>query len=145
MKSLGRKQIIIIGAGFGGLTMAKALRNKKVDVLLIDQNNYHNFQPLMYQVATGGLEPYSIAYPVRRIFRKCRNVTFRMAKVDSVDIDKNQINTTIGNLSYDYLVIATGSKNNFYDFENKKDILFPLKSIPDALNMRSFIFQNLEK
>ncbi|MBT8394394.1 MAG: NAD(P)/FAD-dependent oxidoreductase [Bacteroidia bacterium] len=139
------KQIIIIGAGFGGLAIAKAFRNKKLDVLLIDQNNYHNFQPLMYQVATGGLEPYSIAYPVRRIFRTCRNVTFRMAKVKSVNIEKKRIKTSIGLINFDYLIIATGSQNNYFDFELKKKMLFPLKSIPDALNMRSFIFQNLEK
>ena len=145
MKTTDKKQIIIIGAGFGGLTIAKALRNKNVDVLLIDQNNYHNFQPLMYQVATGGLEPYSIAYPVRRIFRKCRNVTFRMAKVKSVNIEKKRLKTSIGIMNFDYLVIATGSQINFYNFEPIKKKLFPLKSIPDALNMRSFIFQNLEK
>ncbi len=145
MNTTTRKQIIIIGAGFGGLTIAKAFRNKNVDVLLIDQNNYHNFQPLMYQVATGGLEPYSIAYPVRRIFRKCRNVTFRMAKVKSVNIEKKRLKTSIGIMNYDYLVIATGSQINFYNFEPIKKKLFPLKSIPDALNMRSFIFQNLEK
>ena len=127
MEISNRKQIIIIGAGFGGLSIAKALRNKNIDVLLIDQNNYHNFQPLMYQVATGGLEPYSIAYPVRRIFRKCRNVTFRMAKVKSVNIEKKRLKTSIGVLNFDILVIATGSKNNFYDFEPIKKILFPLK------------------
>ena len=145
MNTTTRKQIIIIGAGFGGLAIAKAFRNKKIDVLLIDQNNYHNFQPLMYQVATGGLEPYSIAYPVRRIFRTCRNVTFRMAKVKSVNLEKNRLKTSIGFIKFDYLIIATGSQNNFFSFEAIKKKLFPLKSIPDALNMRSFIFQNLEK
>jgi NADH dehydrogenase len=140
-----RSQIIIIGAGFGGLAIAKAFRNKNVDVLLIDQNNYHNFQPLMYQVATGGLEPHSIAYPVRRIFRKCRNVTFRMAKVKSVNAEKKRLKTSIGIMYFDYLIIATGSQSNFFNFEPIKKKLFPLKSIPDALNMRSFIFQNLEK
>ena len=145
MTTTDKKQIIIIGAGFGGLAIAKAFRNKKVDVLLIDQNNYHNFQPLMYQVATGGLEPYSIAYPVRRIFRTCRNVTFRMAKVKSVNLEKKRLKTSIGIINFDYLIIATGSQNNYFSFEPIKKKLFPLKSIPDALNMRSFIFQNLEK
>lgn len=145
MAEIQREQIIIIGAGFGGLEIAKSFRNKKVDVLLIDKNNYHNFQPLMYQVATGGLEPYSIAYPVRRIFRKCKNVSFRMAKVKSVNVEKKRLKTSIGTMYYDYLVIATGSQNNFFSFEPIKKKLFPLKSIPDALNMRSFIFQNLEK
>lgn len=138
-------KIVIIGAGFGGITIAKAFKNKAVDVLLIDQNNYHNFQPLMYQIATGGLEPDSIAYPVRRIFRKYKNVRFRMAKVSKVDLKKKKLRTSIGNIAYDYLVIATGSQNNFFNFEPVKESMLSLKSIPDALNLRSFIFQNLER
>jgi len=99
----------------------------------------------MYQIATGGLEPYSIAYPVRRIFRNRDNIRFRMTKVKSVNTDAKKIKTSVGSFEYDYLIIATGSQSNFYDFDSIKNILFPLKSIPDALNMRSFIFQNLEK
>ena len=140
-----KHKIIIIGAGFGGITLAKSFKNKNVDVLLIDQNNYHNFQPLMYQIGTGGLEPYSIAYPVRRILRKQKNIRFRMTKVRSVDDRKKKIKTSVGSFRYDYLIIATGSKSNFFGFESMKNKLFPLKSIPDALNMRSFIFQNLER
>ncbi|HLT32785.1 MAG TPA: NAD(P)/FAD-dependent oxidoreductase [Aquaticitalea sp.] len=138
-------KIVIIGAGFGGIAIAKSLKNQPVDILLIDQHNYHNFQPLMYQIATGGLEPDSIAYPVRRIFRAQKNINFRMAKVESVDSDHRTLNTSIGTLSYDYLVIATGSTNNFFNFEPVKNKLLTLKSIPDALNMRSYIYQNLEK
>lgn len=140
-----RKKTVIIGAGFGGIAMAKSFKNKPVDVLLIDQHNYHNFQPLMYQVATGGLEPGSIAYPVRRIFRKYKNVSFRMAEVFSVTSEKSTITTSAGIINYDYLIIATGSQNNFFNFEPVKNKLLTLKSIPDALNLRSFIFQNLEK
>jgi len=138
-------KIVIIGAGFGGVKMAKILRKEVVEVLLIDRNNYHNFQPLMYQVATGGLEPGSIAYPVRRIFTKYKNVSFRMAEVLEVDIHKNQISTSIGEIDYDYLVIATGSENNFYNFEPVKHKLLTLKSMPDALQIRNVIFQNLER
>lgn len=138
-------KIVIIGAGFGGIELAKALRNKQVEVLLIDRNNYHNFQPLMYQVATGGLEPGSIAYPVRRIFRKYKNVSFRMAEVLEVDSIKKQIFTSIGEIDFDYLVIASGSENNFYNFEPVKEKLLTLKSVPDALTLRNRIFQNLEK
>src|SRR5690606_17274087 len=145
MKHTDNPQIVIIGAGFGGIAIAKALRNKPVNVLLIDKHNYHNFQPLMYQVATGGLEPDSIAYPVRRIFRKNANFSFRMAEVTEVAVEQRQLMTTIGPVSYDFLVIATGSKNNFFNFEPVKDKLMTLKSIPDALNIRSLIFQNLEK
>ncbi|MDB4291809.1 NAD(P)/FAD-dependent oxidoreductase [Maribacter sp.] len=140
-----KPKIVIIGAGFGGLAMAKSFKNRPVDILLIDQHNYHNFQPLMYQVATGGLEPASIAYPVRRIFRKYKNVNFRMAEVFSLSSEEKTIITSAGAISYDYLIIATGSQNNFFNFEPVKDKLLTLKSIPDALNLRSFIFQNLEK
>ncbi len=145
MEQNKRPKIVIIGAGFGGITIAKSLKNKPVDVLLIDQHNYHNFQPLMYQIATGGLEPDSIAYPVRRIFRQQRNISFRMAKVETVDTELQRLHTSIGDIFYDYLVIATGSTNNFFNFEPIKNKLLTLKSIPDALNMRSYIYQNLEK
>lgn len=140
-----KPKIVIVGAGFGGIELAKALRKLPVEVLLIDRNNYHNFQPLMYQVATGGLEPDSIAYPVRRIFRHSKNVSCRMAEVAGVDIQSNVLQTNIGEIGYDYLVIATGSTTNFYNFESVKSRLLVLKSIPDALNIRSYIYQNLEK
>lgn len=138
-------KIVIVGAGFGGIALAKSFRKKKVEVLLVDQHNYHNFQPLMYQVATGGLEAGSIAYPIRRIFRDNANINFRMAEVIRVGMDSNQLTTSIGTIAYDYLIIATGSQNNFFNFEPVMDKLLTLKSIPDALNLRSFIFQNLEK
>tara|TARA_R110001583_G_scaffold49447_1_gene154857 strand:- start:684 stop:1949 length:1266 start_codon:yes stop_codon:yes gene_type:complete len=138
-------KIVIVGAGFGGIAMAKLFKNKPVNVLLVDQHNYHNFQPLMYQVATGGLEPASIAYPVRRIFRNYKNVNFRMAEVFSVSSSEKTIKTSAGDIAYDYLIIATGSQNNYFNFESVKDKLLTLKSIPEALNLRSFIFQNLEK
>ena len=139
-----KPKIVVIGAGFGGLELAKAFHKKPVEVLLIDRNNYHNFQPLMYQVATGGLEPASIAYPVRRIFRKYKNVSFRMAEVLKVDIAKNKISTSIGKIDFDYLVIASGSENNFHNFEPVKESLLTLKSVPDALTLRNSIFRNLE-
>ncbi len=140
-----KSKIVIIGAGFGGLELAKAFHKKPVEILLIDRNNYHNFQPLMYQVATGGLEPGSIAYPVRRIFRRYNNVSFRMAEVLEVDLERSQISTSIGTVNFDYLVIASGSENNFYNFEPVKDKLLTLKSVPDALTMRNTIFRNLER
>ena len=140
-----KPKIVIIGAGFGGIYLTKALRNKNADILLIDRYNYHNFQPLMYQVATGGLEPDSIAYPIRRILRDYKNVSFRMAEVNTINPSKNEIETSIGTVNYDYLIIATGSETNFFNFEAVKEKLFTLKSIPDALNLRSIIYQNLEK
>lgn len=138
-------KIIIIGAGFGGVKMAKSFYKKPVEVLLIDRNNYHNFQPLMYQVATGGLEPGNIGYPVRRIFRKYKNVNFRMAEVLKIDVQNNRVSTSIGDMDYDYLVLASGSENNFFNFEPVKDRLLTLKSLPDALQIRNWIFQNLER
>ncbi len=138
-------KIVIIGAGFGGIELVKNLHKQPVDVFLIDRNNYHNFQPLMYQVATGGLEPASIAYPVRRIFRKFDNVDFRMAEVCEIYTDNQKILTSIGWIKYDYLVIASGSTTNFHNFESVKDKLLTLKSVPDALTLRNSIFRNLER
>jgi NADH:ubiquinone reductase (H+-translocating) len=137
-------RIAIVGCGFGGLTLAKELSKLRVEVLLIDKNNYHTFQPLLYQVATGGLEADNIAQPVRKIFRKMNNVFFRMAEVQSVRPNEKLLHTSIGELSYDYLVLAMGSSNNYYNFEPVKDQLLPLKSLADAFNIRSQIMQNLE-
>lgn len=144
-QSQKRSKVVIIGAGFGGLQVAKRLRNKPFDVLLIDRNNYHTFQPLLYQVATGGLEPDSIAYPIRKVFRNAHNVHFRMGEVMEVHPEERFLTTSFGDVDYDYLVIATGSKTNFFSFASVEEELMPLKSVPDALNLRSFIFQNLER
>lgn len=138
------KKVVIVGAGFGGLKLAQKLKKEKFEVLLLDKKNHHTFQPLLYQVATGGLEADSIAYPIRRIFRKQSNLSFRMAEVLKIIHEKNILETTIGDINYDYLVIATGSTNNFYNFNNVKDDLLPLKSVNNALDMRSYILQNLE-
>lgn len=140
-----KSRIVIIGSGFGGICLAKHLRKLPVEVLLIDRHNYHTFQPLLYQVATGGLEPDSIAYPVRRIFRKSKNFFFRMADVSSVEPSIKVLRTSVGEISYDYLVIATGSTANYYQLEQVKDKMFTMKSVPDALNIRSFLMQNLEQ
>lgn len=138
-------RIAIIGGGFAGIAIAKRLINKEVQVILVDKHNYHTFQPLLYQVATGGLEPDSIAYPLRRLFRKSKNVYFRMAKVHEITPDKNKVETNIGDLEYDYLVLATGSTSRYYNLESKKNELMALKSVPDALNLRSLILQNFEQ
>ncbi|MBR9920050.1 MAG: NAD(P)/FAD-dependent oxidoreductase [Bacteroidetes bacterium] len=138
-------RVVIIGAGFGGLELAKKLRNKPFQVILLDKNNYHNFQPLLYQVATGGLEPDSIAYPIRKVFQGVKNISFRMAEVQNIDSESNCIQTNIGSLEYDHLVIATGSKANYFNFDSISDQFMPLKSVPDALNLRSYILQNFEE
>lgn len=116
-----------------------------MQVLLLDKHNYHTFQPLLYQVATGGLEADNIVYPVRKIFRKMNKVFFRMAEVNSIDQTEKMVHTNIGNLTYDYLVLAMGSTNNYFDFEPVKDHLLTLKSLTDAFNIRSQIMQNLER
>ncbi len=126
------KRIVIIGAGFGGIALAKSLRGKPFHVLLVDKHNYHTFQPLLYQVATGGLEADSIAYPVRRIFRGSENVRFQMAEVLDLDVVNQCVKTSLVDVPYDYLVIATGSTNNFFNFEPIKESLRALKSVPDA-------------
>jgi NADH dehydrogenase len=138
-------RVVIIGGGFGGLELAKALKNKDMQVVLVDKHNYHTFQPLLYQVATSGLEPDSIAFPLRKIFKKYDNFYFRMARVLKVDPARRKLETTIGDLGYDYLVIASGSETNYFGMADMARESMPMKSIPEALNLRSVILQNFEK
>ncbi len=141
----GFPKVVIVGAGFGGIELAKTLKNKEVDVLLVDKHNYHTFQPLMYQVATGSLEADSIAFSIRKTFEGQKNFRFRIAEVKKVNTDKNSIETSIGNISYDYLIIATGSTTNFFGNKEMEQNALPMKSIVEALNLRSSILQNIEK
>ena len=138
-------RIVIIGGGFGGVSLAKKLSKKEVQVVLLDKNNYHTFQPLLYQVSTGGLEPDSIAYPLRKVLIGYDNFYFRLAEVDNVDPQKKKINTNIGDLSYDYLVVATGSETNFFGNEEIEKNAMAMKSIPQSLNLRSLILENFEQ
>ena len=138
-------RVVVIGAGFAGLNLVKTLEHKPFQVILIDQNNHHQFQPLLYQVAISGLEPDSVVSPVRKLFKSCNNMIFRMASVESVDIDNNRVITNIGYVRYDYLVIATGSSTNFYGLKNIEKNSIGLKNINDAINLRSWILQNLEQ
>lgn len=138
------KRIIIIGGGFGGIEIARRIDSKKFEVLLIDKQNYFTFQPLLYQVATGGLEPDSVAYPLRKIISKNRNVVFRMGEATKIDREKRELETTIGVLPYDILVIACGAMTNFFGMKELEENALSLKSVTDALNMRSFILQNFE-
>ncbi len=137
-------RIVIVGGGFGGIELAKKLRDKEVQVFMIDKHNYHTFQPLLYQVATGGLEPDSIAFPLRKIFKYQNNFTFRVAKATAINSDKNELITTIGPVSYDFLVIATGSDTNYFGNEEVQSHAMPMKSIPEALDLRSLILQRFE-
>ena len=138
-------RVVIIGCGFGGLELAKKLADAPVQVVLIDKNNYHTFQPLLYQVSTAGLEADSIAYPIRKIFKGQKNFHFRLGMVEEVVAAENKLKTSIGELQYDYLVIATGSTTNYFGNKDFERYAMPMKSVTEALNLRSLILQNFEK
>lgn len=138
-------RIVIVGGGFAGINLAKSLANKMVQVVLLDKNNYHTFQPLLYQVSSSGLEPDSIAYPLRKIIKKSNNTFFRLAELEHIDSENNSIHTSIGSLSFDYLVIATGTTTNYFGNKMIEANSMPMKSVPQALNIRSLILQNFEK
>jgi NADH dehydrogenase len=138
-------RVVIIGGGFAGIAIARRLRKKNVQVVLIDRHNYHNFQPLMYQVATGGLEAGSIAYPIRKIIHDYPDCYFRLAQVREIDPVKRRVIADIGELSYDYLVIATGSKTNFFGNTEIGRNTMSMKTISQALNIRSLILENFEQ
>ena len=138
-------RLVIIGGGFAGIALAKRLRHKKIQVVLLDKHNYHNFQPLMYQVATGGLEPDSIAYPIRKVLQESNDFYFRLAEVREIDTQNNKVIADIGELKYDYLVLATGSKTNFFGNKEMERNCMAMKTIPQSLNIRSLILENFEQ
>jgi NADH dehydrogenase len=138
-------RIVIIGGGFAGLAAAKGFKNKKVQVVLIDKHNYHTFQPLLYQVATGGLEPDSIAFPLRKFFNNLENYFYRLAEVTKINANKNQIETTIGALDYDELIIASGSTTNYFGNKNIEKFSMAMKTVPEALDIRSLVLENFEE
>ena len=140
-----RPRVVIIGAGFGGLQCARTLSRKPVDVLLLDRNNYHLFTPLLYQVASSLLNPSDVAYPVRTVFRGSPNVRFQVAEVSGVDLAKRQVTTSDGDhVPFDYLVIATGSTNNFFGMESVERVAQVLKDLPDAITLRSHVIAAFE-
>jgi NADH dehydrogenase len=138
-------RIVIIGGGFAGITLSKKLRNKNVQVVLIDKHNYHTFQPLLYQVATGGLEAGSIAYPIRKVIQEYKDFYFRLTSVKEIDTKHQKIITEIGDLHYDYLVIASGSKTNYFGNKEIERNSMSMKTIPQSLNIRSLILENFEQ
>ncbi len=138
-------RVVIVGGGFAGVAMAKELSGKEVQVVLIDKNNYHTFQPLLYQVSTGGLEPDSIAYPIRKILQDYPNFYFRMAELQQVLTESNELVTNLGMLAYDHLVIAVGSETNFFGNDEIEQNGMAMKSIPQSLNLRSMILENFEQ
>lgn len=139
-----RKKIIIIGGGFAGIQFIDHLDQNLFDVLLIDKVNHHQFQPLFYQVATSQIEPSSISFPLRKIFQKRKNTQIRMTEVLNIEPEANSITTTIGSFTYDYLVIASGCKTNFFGNKNIEKFAYGLKTTYDAIKIRNRILQNFE-
>jgi len=138
-------RIVILGGGFAGIALAKKLKNKPVQVVLLDKHNYHTFQPLLYQVATGGLEAGSIAYPIRKVVHEYKNFYFRLCHVNEINTKSNKVIADIGELQYDYLVIATGSKTNYFGNKEIERNSIAMKTIPQSLNIRSLILENFEQ
>ena len=138
-------RVVIIGGGFAGINLVKTLANKSIQVVLIDKHNYHTFQPLLYQVSSSGLEPDSIAYPLRKIIKKHKTSFFRFAEFERILPEELKVLTSIGYIGYDYLVIATGTKTNYFGNAAIESNSMPMKSVPQALNIRSLILQNFEK
>lgn len=139
-----KKRIVIVGGGLGGLELAFKLVDDDYQVVLVDKNNYHQFPPLIYQVASGGLEPSSISFPFRRLFQGKKDFFFRMTKVESVNTDKKTIKTTVGEIDYDYLVMAFGAKTNFFGNKDIEATTLPMKSVSEAMRLRNTILRNLE-
>lgn len=140
-----KKRVVIVGGGFGGLEVAKNLRKSGMQIVLIDKHNYHQFQPLIYQVASAGMEPSSISFPFRRIFQKYKDFYFRLAQVTGIDSANKKVITNIGSLSYDYLVLAAGATTNYYGNKNIQKMSMPMKSLSEATGIRNTILSNIER
>lgn len=140
----GQKRILIAGGGFAGLKLATKLSGSDYQVVLIDKNNFHQFQPLFYQVATAGLEPSAISFPLRKIFQKSRNVIIRVAEITGVNPEKRELITTLGSINYDILVLAMGVDTNFFGMNQIAQNAIPMKSVAEALSLRNRILQNFE-
>ncbi|MHB8375739.1 MAG: NAD(P)/FAD-dependent oxidoreductase [Dehalococcoidia bacterium] len=136
--------MVVVGAGFGGLRVARSLRLGPLDVTVIDRHNYHTFLPLLYEVATAGLEPDEIAQPVRAILRRIRNVRFRMAEVTGIDLAERVVVTDAGDVPFDYLVLAAGSATNFFGLRSIEERALGLKDLQEATAVRNHILRNFE-
>lgn len=143
--TINKKRIVIIGGGFGGLKLAMQLKNSAYQVVLLDKNNYHQFQPLFYQVATSGIEPSAILFPFRKIFNHYKDFHLRITEVLEIMPSEKRIKTISGSCFYDYLVIASGATTSFFGIENVKKVALPMKSVVDAISLRNTILENMEK
>ena len=141
-----KKEILIIGGGFAGINLAKRLANVKgIHVTLVDKNNYNFFPPLLYQVATGFLEVSNICYPFRKLFHYKRNISFRLGELQKIVREENKVVLSTGVLSYDYLVLATGTESNYFGMENVRQSSLPLKTVDDAIDMRNYLLLRTEE
>ncbi|MGN1392920.1 MAG: NAD(P)/FAD-dependent oxidoreductase [Succinivibrionaceae bacterium] len=140
-----KKRVVIIGGGFGGLRLAQDLKKSNFQVVLIDKNNYHQFPPLIYQIATAGLNPSDISFPFRKIFEDREDYFFRMTELRAIYAKDNYIQTSIGKIDYDYLVLANGTKTNFFNNKNVEHYAMPMKTIPEAMGMRNTLLSHFER
>ncbi len=141
----GKKRVVIVGGGFAGLTLARKLNRKYFQVVLLDKNNYHQFQPLLYQVATAGLEPSAIAFPFRKVFQNKNSMHFRMCQVLKIIPEQNMVETDKGHLVFDYLVLANGTDTNYFGMVHLQETAMPMKSVGEALALRNSLLCMFEK
>jgi NADPH-dependent 2,4-dienoyl-CoA reductase/sulfur reductase-like enzyme len=144
-RASGRPRVVIVGAGFGGLEAARALAAVDVNVTLVDRRNYHLFQPLLYQVATAGLSPADIAWPIRHILRRQRNVDVLMARVDAIDPDERIVVAENNAIAYDYLILATGARRSYFGNDDWEAVAPGLKKIDDATDIRRRLLTAFER
>ena len=140
-----KKRVVIVGGGFGGLKLANKLRDSDFQVVLVDRNNYHQFPPLIYQIASAGIEPSSISFPFRKIFQKRKDFYYRMAQVRSIFPEHKIIQTSIGKVSYDYLVLAAGATTNFFGNKHVEEEAMPMKNVSEAMGLRNALLDNFER
>ena len=140
-----KKRVVIVGGGLGGLHLAEDLYGSGMQVVLIDKNNFHQFPPLIYQIASAGIDPSSISFPFRQIFRKRKDFYFRMAEARMVDTEKKILQTSIGKIDYDYLVLAAGATTNFFGNKNIEEWAIPMKTVPEAMGLRNALLSNFER
>jgi NADH dehydrogenase len=140
----GKPRIVVVGSGFAGLKFIRKMVKQDVQIVLLDKNNYHQFQPLLYQVATSGLEPSSISFPIRKILQKQQKVHFRIAVVEEIIAEEKEILTDIGYLKYDHLVLAMGATTNFFGNESIARHTLPMKSATDAILIRYSVLDHFE-